>query len=673
MKHYSPKELRNLSENYQQGQKAMQSGLFGRAEKYFLDVLKIGPDIVEAQNALAFVYSASKQHDKAISLFRVVLKANPNHAYTHHNLANSLQEQKLYDVAIQHYQAAIKIDNNLVDSHIHCGIAYRMLKNYDAAVKCLHQSLNLDKANAKAFHVLGMIYVDIEDYPRALECLENATGLAPKHAEFRVSFASVLEKASLDYEAGVQYHQACLIDPNYLDGFTLYGAYLLKNHRHDEALECIKHAATLTPKNMDIYDQLGQTYLGMGDTDEALEKFNSALKIEPKRISSLVGKGQVYQENGNLEAAINIADKIITIDPEDPSGYLLKSIIKKSKPEDNLHEHLLKLSRQDDLDQDIKIAINFSLGKIYDDHKNYADAFKYYSIGNAIKNKNLNYSPETDEARFSNLIEFFNDSTFKKHRHLGVGSDLPIVIVGMPRSGTTLTEQIISSHPNVIGAGEVVFWGKAPTAMPLRLGTESWYPNCIDQITLDQAKDITTMYEATLRKIAGSDANPKHITDKMPHNFLHIGLIALLFPNVKIIHTKRDPIDTCLSIFFQNFNSSHAYASDLGNLGSHYKQYERIMHHWHEMLPGRIVDINYEDTISDPELWSRKLISHIGLDWDDACLAPHKLERSVKTASHWQVRQPIYKTSVQRWKNYESFLEPLILALKDEVINILPP
>ncbi|MGZ8271002.1 MAG: sulfotransferase family protein, partial [Methylophilus sp.] len=170
----------------------------------------------------------------------------------------------------------------------------------------------------------------------------------------------------------------------------------------------------------------------------------------------------------------------------------------------------------------------------------------------------------------------------------------------------------------------------------------------------------------TLKKIAGLANAPKHITDKMPHNFLNIGLIALLFPNVKIIHTIRDPIDTCLSIFFQYFNAKgHPYSFDLSNLGYHYKQYQRIMQHWHEVLPGRVMDIHYEETVADPEYWSRKLIDHVGLEWNEACLAPHRLERTVKTASHWQVRQPIYKTSVQRWKNYEEFIGPLIEALKD--------
>jgi hypothetical protein len=153
----------------------------------------------------------------------------------------------------------------------------------------------------------------------------------------------------------------------------------------------------------------------------------------------------------------------------------------------------------------------------------------------------------------------------------------------------------------------------------------------------------------------------------MPHNFMMIGLIATIFPNAKIIHTKRDPVDTCLSIFFQHFNDNHPYSFDLSNLGFYYRQYERIMQHWHTVLPGRIMDINYADTIADPEYWTRKLISHIGLEWDDACLAPHKLERSVKTPSHWQVRQPIYKTSVQRWKNYESYIQPLIEALNADI------
>lgn len=663
MKQYSQQQLKYLNENFQQGQRALQAGLFSRAEKYFLDVLKVGPDIIEANSALALAYAATKQHAKAIVQFELVLKANPKNAHTHHNLANCLYEQELYDDAVSHYHTALRINPSLVDSHIHCGIAYRKLKNYESAIQCLHQALNLDKRNAKAFHTLGVIYAEIDDQPRALECLENATGLAPNYPEFRLSFAHTLEKNGLDLEAGIQYHLTCESNPDYLDGFILYGNYLKQHHRYDEALECLTHAVQLAPQDLDIFDQLGQTYLGMGNTDAALIKFDAALKKEPLRLSSLNWKGQLFQEFGQLESAIEICDKIIAIDANKPDGYLLKSRVKKSKPDDGLAEHLLKFEAQTRADDSTKISINFALGKVFDDQKNYTQAFKHYAVGNALKNERLNYSAEEDEARFSKLIETFDTTFFQKHQHLGVESNLPVIIAGMPRSATTLTEQIISSHPSVIGAGEVMFWSRTPIAMPLRLGTATSYPECVSQMQAEHAKDIAAMYEATLRKIAGTNSNPQHITDKMPHNFLNVGLIALLFPNVKIIHTKRDPIDTCLSIFFQNFNDAHPYAFDLKNLGFHYQQYERIMRHWHTVLPGRILDINYADTIADPEYWSRQLIAHIGLKWDEACLSPHKLERSVKTASHWQVRQPIYKTSIERWRNYEEFLEPLKQAL----------
>lgn len=654
-----------INTTFQQGQKAIQVGLFNKAEQHFLAVLKINPNITEAHSALAYIYTVSKQHAKATSELKLALKANPKHAQTQFNLANSLYEQQLYDDALPYYKAAFALDPNFVDAHINCGIVYRMLKDYDAAIACLHQALNLDKKSARAFHVLGMVCLDIEDYDRALHYLESACGLAPGNADFRVSFASVLEKAFLDVEAGFEYHRACELDPNYLDAFNLYGNYLLKNHRHDEALECVKHAEQLAPTNLDVTEQLGLIYMGMSHTDAALEKFNDVLLAEPQRLSALQGKARVYQELGNSDKGFDVCDTIIAINNNLPNGYLLKSRMKKSKLGDGLTENLLRILEQNGLNEEILQTTHFALGKIYDDQNNYSEAFKHYALANIIKNKSLNFSAKTDEERFSKLIEVFDLDLFKNLQSLGVKSSMPVVIVGMPRSGTTLTEQIISSHPDAIGAGEVVFWSRTPTAMPLRLATDTPYPDCVNELNTDQAKDIAAMYEATLYKIAGTDVSPTYITDKMPHNFLYVGLIALLFPHVKIIHTMRNPIDTCLSIYFQNFNQGHPYASDLTNLGFHYKQYQRIMKHWHSVLPGRILDVKYEDTIADPEFWSRKLIAHIGLEWDDACLAPHKLERSVKTASHWQVRQPIYKTSVQRWKNYEEFLEPLIEAFKD--------
>jgi tetratricopeptide (TPR) repeat protein len=655
----SLQQSQKLTKVFEQAQKAEKTGQLFKAERLYLDMLKIAPHLPLARAHLAFIYRASKRPNEAVAQFEKILLQAPTHAQTHFNLANLYYELEQSENAIKHYELSIQFEPNLIDAYINCAIAWRLVKNTDEAIQYLYQALNLDNKNSRAFHVLGAIYQELEDLPRALECFENASSLDPKESKYRVSFAEALIKVGFDFEAGLELHKACEYNPSYADSFIGYGEYLYHHQRYDEALECYLHALKLTPKNINMQDRLGKTYLAMNDIDNALKYYNTALSKEPNRLTSLAGKGQIFLESGNVNAGLEASKKIIAIDPYLPTGYILQSRLTKSTQDDGLIEQLIKFTKREDLSEEFKIPVYFSLGKILDDQKNYQDAFKYYTVGNALKNNTLNYSPEEDEAKFDNLINFFSADFFKQHQHLGNQSNLPIVIVGMPRSGTTLTEQIISSHPQVIGAGEVAFWGRTPTALPHKLNTTTPYPQCLNEINQLHVQEIAHMYETTLRKIAGPNTQPLNITDKLPHNFLNIGLISLIFPNVKIIHTKRDAMDTCLSIFFQNFNDPHPYAYSLENLSFHYQQYQRIMRHWHEVLPGRILDINYEETTEDPEYWSRQLISHIGLDWDDSCLAPHKLERSIKTASHWQVRQPIYKTSVQRWKKYDAQLVPL--------------
>lgn len=654
-----------LSFEFDQGKRALQLGAYLLAEQHFIKALKINPNNIEVRAHLAFVYSATKQFAKATQELKALLKSNVNLAQTHHNLANILFEQHLYDEAVSHYQKAIKIDPQRLDTLIDLAACYQKTAQFDNALAILNQAYKLSKDNPRMLHLLGVIYAESEQYDIALNFLEKASNLAPKQTVYRLCFANVLERASLTTEAELEYHSVCENNPNFPDAFVQYGDFLLKNRYHDEALECFKRAEQLTPKSLDVLQSIAQCYSDMGNTGSAINVLTGALKDNPRSIPTFVMLGQAYQEVGKLDDAFAVSSEIISIDPNNHKSYTLQSRIKKSNPDDGLAEVLLaKLNQSNQLSD--KTEICFSLGKVFNDHKNYLDAFKYYAQGNAEINSTIRYSKDEDADRFSKLIEFYNVNLFNDHIELGCESNLPIIIVGMPRSGTTLTEQIISSHPDVIGGGEVAFWGAASRSLPHRLETDSKYPECVLEMKSDQSKEISEMYLRSLKKITGITNTPRHITDKLPHNFLNIGLIALLFPNLKIIHTIRDPIDTCLSIFFQYFNTKgHPYSFDLNNLGFHYKQYQRIMRHWHEVLPGRIMDIHYEDTVADPEYWSRKLIDYVGLEWDDACLAPHKLERSVKTASQWQVRQPIYKTSVQRWKNYEEFIGPLIEALKD--------
>lgn len=666
MANYTQKQIKFISMQFQKGQQAIKSGALDIAEKCYLEILKIDANIQEAQNALAFVYTFSKQHTKAVMQLKKILKTEPNNANIYHNLANNLYELNDYNEAIEHYKTAIKLNPTFTDSYIQCGMVHRKLKMYDHAIKCLLNAYNLDKFNPKVSHGLGITYALLEDYTRAIEHLSKAVTLAPNNNEYNLCLARVLQDADLGHEADIQYHHTCSKFPDYLDAFLAYGDLLTENRFFNEALECFNRAHQLAPEQIDIVEDIGKTYLSMADTDMAIKIFNEILQKYPNRISTLFLIEQTYQESGKIDDAIRVCDQIIAIDPNEPTAYILKSRVKKSKLGDGLAEHLLKLAENPSFPDTHQISIQFALGKIFDDQNNYEQAFNHYAIANALQNKNIHYDINENEAKFNQLIDFFNADFFNQHPNIGVNSNVPVIIVGMPRSATTLTEQIISSHPDVLAAGEVHFWGDAVRGMRNRIKSAHGYPECLNEFTALQAQNIAKEYESTLAKISGASSIPKHFTDKMPQNFLHVGLIALLYPNAKIIHTKRDPIDTCLSIFFQHFNDSHTYAFDLKNLGTYYQQYERIMQHWHQVLPGRIMDINYADTVADPEYWTRKLIAHVGLEWNDACLAPHKLERSVKTASHWQVRQPIYKTSMQRWKNYEPYIHPLIKALNQK-------
>lgn len=671
MKQLSANQQFEIAHLFQKGQRAIQFGQLDIAEANFLSILKTNSQVLEAHAFLAFIYSSKNQHEKAIDNLNILLEANINLAQTHHNLGNSFCALKQYDKSTRHFESAINLDIKRTDSMIACAASYRLLKNYNAAIKHLHRTLDIDKSSHIAFHLLGIIYAEMVDYPRALECLQNATGLAPNNVTYRLCFASVLENSLLTYDAELQYHIACESNPDHTDAFIMYGNFLLKNLYHDEALECFQRAQQLKfNKNSqynqnDILNLIATTYIGMGDTNNAITVLMNSLSSSPDKIHKLELLGKAYQDAGKLPEALDIAEKLILLDKDHQRGYILRSRVSKSLPNDGLAEALVE--RLPNIsDEKERIFTHFALGKVFNDHKNYEAAFECYLKGNQLANSFLSYDKNQDEDRVNKLISAFSGTFIENHKKLGISSNTPIIIVGMPRSGTTLTEQIISSHPNVIGAGEVAFWSNTIKSLELMLGTDAPYPDNLSLISEPLAHEIANRYESSLYKITGAAIKPPHITDKMPHNFLNIGLIALLFPNAKIIHTSRAPLDTCLSIFFQNFiHEAHPYAFDLENLGHHYKQYERIMRHWHAVLPGRIMDIQYEDTISDPEYWSRKLIEHIGLEWNDACLAPHKLERTVKTASHWQVRQPIYKTSVERWKHYEQFLGPLINALKD--------
>lgn len=656
-----PNSAQRLQQMVAVASQAMQRGDLLQAERLLKDVLQAAPKAWDVHQALAMVYARQGRHQDAAKQFTRIVNANPAYAPGHANLAIALTESGDPAAAWQEFQRALKIDPAMRPGLlIPMAEALQKLTRHEEAIALYRELLTREKTNHAAFYGMARAYEALEDFPRALECYEHATGLAPDNALYHLRFGSCLRDAKLLGMAAGQYHEAVRCRPEWLDAIVLLAETLQEQRRFDETLECFDRALQLSPDNPELVERRGYALLAQGDSAAAMATFERLLQRDETRQMAWEGLGRSQMEAGQTERAVTSYSETLRRFPHSLGTYYYLAGARKYRADDPLVAEIA--ARADDVadDENYAIALNFAAGKVMDDSKAWDRAFHYYARGNRLRNRQYQYQAEEDAARVDRDIAVFTPELLERLAPLGSDSIAPVFIVGMPRSGTTLTEQIISSHPQAIGAGEVIFWSEAPTAMPLLQKQEDTpYPQCVELLTQAQIATIADEYLKLLHKITGAGDDVARITDKMPHNFLYLGLIAAVFPRARIVHCKRDPLDNCLSIYFQNFGGSHPYAYDLPNLGHHHVQYQRLMAHWHALLPGRILDLNYEDLIADPEYWSRALIDHVGLDWDDACLAPHKLERTVKTASVWQVRQPIYKSSVQRWKHYEAHLEPL--------------
>jgi hypothetical protein len=308
------------------------------------------------------------------------------------------------------------------------------------------------------------------------------------------------------------------------------------------------------------------------------------------------------------------------------------------------------------------LPLHFAYAKALDDRGEHERALDHYIVGGRMKRAQLDYTEEETFGFFDSIIAAFPKEVFENRKFAGNDDERPTFIIGMPRSGSTLVEQILSSHPDVFGAGEVKHLSRALGQIRDRFPSLPKFPAMINKITPPQMEIVASNYLGWLTKDAG---DAKRVTDKLLTNYFFVGLINLLFPNAKIINTRRDPVDTCLSGFTKLFKDDMPHSYDLGELGRYYRKYDEIMRHWEQVLPeGALITVQYEDVVADTEGQARRLIDFLGLKWNKKCLDFHKSDRPVKTASVAQVRKPIYKTAVKRWMKYGSGLQPLVDAIE---------
>jgi tetratricopeptide (TPR) repeat protein len=502
-----------------------------------------------------------------------------------------------------------------------------------------------------------------------------------------------LQHAKHFKEAEYCYQSVLRLNPANALASSLMGTLCIEAKRVDLAIEYFSKAAKHDPRNAIFHNNLGNAKLAAGRFEDAIRSLEKALKLAPEFHEALCNMGKAYRKLGKAElglpyyiravkvapgrgaAKAGLADSLIALGRIAEAEALLRELVKDHGHRAEALAGLAGIRRHKEGDPEIaeieklladmhgldsfdRIQLHHAAGKIYMDLYRPEEAFSHFARAKALTTPRFNLS----EYRqcIDTLIGLFTPEFFASRRHLGHASQKPIFILGMPRSGTTLTEQIVSSHPDVFGAGELA----AMTAIASSLGfADGPMPTYCEQIKNLERKSTLALAERYLSDLAWRAGEVPYVTDKMPHNFEHLGLIALLFPHARIVHCARNPLDNCVSCFTNRFSESHGYNTDLATLGLYYREYHRLMAHWRRVLPLEIFELRYEELIADTEAVSRRLLNFLGPEWHQGCLDFQKNERSVTTISRWQVRQPIYSTSVGKWKEFEPWLGPLIASL----------
>jgi tetratricopeptide (TPR) repeat protein len=496
----------------------------------------------------------------------------------------------------------------------------------------------------------------------AVAAYRQAISIKPDFAEAHNNLGAMLtDQGKLD-DAVAQYQKAVTVKPDFAEAHNNLGKVLRWQGKPDEAVAHYRQALAIRPDCAEAHNNLGNILRWHGKSDEAVACYRQALVIKPDYAEVYNNLGIVLRDLGSVEEARIACEKAIELAPRNPAFHYSLATLKRFVPGDRQLEALEAIaSEETSLSTDDRIYLHFALAKGYDDGGDYERSFARLRQANSLKRQQIAYDESVVQGLFARLQQVFTPELMRDKRGLGDPSSVPVFIIGMPRSGTTLIEQILASHPKVFGAGELMNLANAVA----KLSRKAPFPGAISTMAGEELRELGAHYVAEIRQLA---PEADRIIDKMPANFRLAGLIHLALPNARIIHVRRDPLDTCLSCFSKLFGNDQPFSYDLGELGRYYRGYEMLMEHWRRVLPpGVMLEVQYEQLVADLEGEGRRIVGHCGLEWDAACLSFHDTERQVRTASAVQVRQPIYRSSIGRWRAYEQHLAPLIEALGVDV------
>ena len=650
------------------------------------------PETAGASDVLARIreYHGQGRLEEAEKLCNTIIMELPSNALAHVLLGDILQSQGRVDHAIRAYRRAIRMDRRESGTHLKLAMALEATGKLSEAIACYATCLVLAPNDLHALTSLAGAYLKAGKLQECASRLHKIFAQTPNAPNAHVLAGELTFARGLFAEAAKHFQHALSVNP-YLPQVQAKLGHSLKHcGAHAQAIEAFHAALRQNPNDVESLIELASLQAEMGDLklaefnlrraielknddamlrvslasalviqgrlDEALYEYRSARAMEPGFSPAIEGEADCLYRSKSYDKCYELLKGLADSNKMTAGGARTFSrVCRKMKDGDSAIVVLENICRKPTAPAKEKAVAHYALGDAYDAIRNYDAAFNNYMQANKLLIGNI-YVPSVAESITTNLIQAFPPDRWPSLPHAARGEIDPIFIMGMPRSGTSLTEQIVASHPNVCGAGELTFVSEIFT--PIRL--DASFPNNIASLNTEKINRLANQYYSQVRALIG---DARVMTDKMPGNIFCLGLMALMFPKATFVHCTRHPLDTCLSIYFQHFSGGYPWATSLESIGHYYRQYRRIVQHWSDMLGIPMLEVRYETLVSEQEMQSRRLIEYCGLGWDERCLSPHGNLRHVPTASYDQVTQPIYTTSIGRWKNYRKYLGPLIEVL----------
>ena len=687
-----------LQAQMRQAEQHLKAGRFEAAEAACRSILASAPQALPAMQMLGVALAQRGDRAGAERAFRQYIAINPKSAPVTSNLGNLCMLKGDSEGAAQWYRAAIALAPAYPETHFNLGLALKAQDRLADSLAALNAAMRLKKNYVEAMVQAVSVLIAMEDFEAAVAMADRAIALRDDFFEAHYNHAIALLGLNKLEDARLAFARAGILGPDNHLVFLKLGETLFKLQQRALATSALARAAVLKPDCAEAHGLLAQVFLADGwikaaideigkalalepdnashhvvhaqilsdlnRLEEASAEYGRAVELEPESLDALSALGRSHLTVGRTDEAKAVFERALALDPGNIGAQLDMARIGKFAPGDERLAALESfLPKESGLPVADRLALHFALGKAYDECGDIDRAFGHFNAANALQGQSRTVDEDADVEWLERTKKVYTKEFMAEHLGGGSRSNIPIFVLGMPRSGTTLIEQIISSHPSVKGAGEVqdfytaiqILFNKHKFTTPL--------PELARKLSNDALVELADTYVERLQQRA---PGATRITDKLLSNYNRLGLIRLALPNAAIIHCMRNPVDCCVSIYTNLFAEVHADNNDLAALGRSYGRYHRLMEHWRQVLPdGSFLDVEYEDTVRDIETTAKRIIAYCGLEWDARCLDFQQNRRAVTTLSITQVRQPVYTSSVERWRRYEKHLAPLLEALGD--------